>query len=143
MISDDLIQAAIVTTLKANSTLTAWLSARSSADEIREASFQGAVFEYPSVRVQLGTQTEAGNPPCYSTLPFTLWCFSESDSSREADQLAGLVYPVLLRQKFSGTGFTSGLITATGGGILKATRVSNRVWRAGVQLQCNIYGGDF
>src|SRR5688572_30727847 len=104
MIDNDLIQAAIVAKLKANSPLTTWLAARSTAGEIREGQFQGREFLYPSVRVELGTQIEEGNPPCYSTLPFTIYAYSEKNSSQEANQLAGYVQDALLRKNVTGSG---------------------------------------
>ena len=56
MISNDLVQAAIVAKLKADTTLVAWLTARSAENEIRESQWQGTVFSFPAVRVELGTQ---------------------------------------------------------------------------------------
>lgn len=139
MIDNDLLQAAVVAKLKANSALTTWLAARSTAGEIREGQFQGREFEYPSVRVELGTQIEDGNPPCFSTLPFTIYAYSEKDSSQEANQLAGLVADALLRQNVSGSGWHSQLIISDGQ--IAARRVSERVWQAASLYRMNVYGG--
>lgn len=139
MIDNDLIQAAIVAKLKANSALTTWLSQRSTAGEIREGQFQGREILYPSVRVELGTQIEEGNPPCYSTLPFTIYAYSEKDSSQEANQLAGLVTDALLRKNVTGSGWQSQLIIADGQ--IAARRVSERVWQAVNLYRMNVYGG--
>lgn len=61
MIANNVIQAAIIAKLKAYTALTTWLAARSKAGEIREAQYQGVVFEYPCVRVSVGDQTPEGD----------------------------------------------------------------------------------
>lgn len=139
MIDNDLIQAAIVTKLKADSALVNWLTALGAGSEIREAQFQGRDFLYPSVRVELGTQIEEGNPPCYSTIPFTVYSYSEKDSSREANQLAGYVNDALLRKNISGSGWQSQLIVSDG--MIAARRTSERVWQAVNLYRMNVYGG--
>ncbi len=139
MISNDLIQAAIISKLKADSALIEWLTERGSSKEIRENQWQGRSFSYPAVRVDLGTQTEQGNPPCYSTMPFSIYSYTEDDSSQLCDVLAGLVNAALLRKRFSGTGFSSGIVIADG--LTSAARSSERVWRAAGLYRCNIYGG--
>lgn len=139
MIDNDQIQAAIVAKLKANSALTTWLATRSTAGEIRESQFQGREFFYPAVRVELGTQIEEGNPPCYSTLPFTVYSYSEKGSSQEANQLAGLVSDALLRKNVTGSGWHSQLIISDG--VIAARRTSERVWQAVNLYRMNIYGG--
>ena len=132
MISNQLIQAAIITTLKANAALIAWLTARSSGSEIRETSWQGAIFTYPAVRAEIGTQIPDGNLGTCQTIlsetPFTVLSFAEGNSSLEADELAGLVNLALFGSRVSGTGFRSLLINSDG--VLHATRTGERVWRA-------------
>ncbi len=93
MISSDLIQAAIISKLKDDTTLVDFLTARASADEIRESQWQGAAFTYPAVRVDLGTQVPIGDGTCVpfqSEVSFSVLSFSEQDSSQQADVLAGL-----------------------------------------------------
>jgi len=139
MIDNDLIQAAIIAKLKANALLTAFLTGLGATSEIREAQWQGTEFVYPNVRVEIGTQVEDGNPPCYSMTPFTIYSYSEKDSSREANQLAGFVNDALLRQMVSGSGWQSQLII--GDGNIAARRVTERVWQAVNLYRMNIYGG--
>lgn len=139
MIDNDLIQAAIVAKLKADTALTNWLATRSTNDEIREGQFQGREFQYPAVRVELGTQIEEGNPPCYSSLPFTVYSYSEKGSSQEANQLAGYVKDALLRKSVSGSGWHTGIIAADG--MIAARRTSQKVWQAVNLYRVNIYGG--
>lgn len=139
MIDNDLIQAAIVAKLKADTPLVNWLTALGAGSEIREAQFQSREFLYPNVRVEVGTQIEEGNPPCYSTIPFTVYSYSEKDSSREANQLAGYVNDAILRKAVYGSGWISGIIITDGS--IAARRVSERVWQAVNLYRMNIYGG--
>lgn len=139
MIDNNEIQAAIVAKLKANTALTTWLAARSTSSEIRESQFAGRDFLYPAVRVEIGTQTEEGNPPCYSTLPFTVYTYSEKNSSQEANELAGLVKDALLRKNVTGSGWRSQLIIADG--MIAARRTSQKVWQAVNLYRMNVYGG--
>ena len=139
MIDNDLIQAAIVARLKANTALITYLTTFNAQNEIRESQWQGAEFVYPAVRVEMGTQIEEGDPPCYSTIPFTVYSYSEKDSSREANQLAGYVNDTLLRQLVLGSGWNSGIIIMDG--LIAARRVSERVWQAINLYRMNVYGG--
>jgi hypothetical protein len=139
MIDTDVIQAALIAKLKADTALVAFLTSFGAANEIRESQWQGRDFIYPNVRLELGTHTDEGDPPCYSTMPFTVYSYSEKDSSREANQLAGYVNQALEQKNFSGIGFTSGIIVHDG--LIAARRVSERVWQAVNLYQVNIYGG--
>lgn len=140
MISNDVFQAAIVAALKANTTLVDWLTDQGAGDEIRENQWQGAVFVYPAVRIDIGTQTPVGNGPCYlenGEITFTVLSFSENDSSQEADILAGLVNGVLMGARVSGTGFKSLAIRSDG--LISASRTGERTWRAAGLYRTQIY----
>lgn len=131
MVSNDVFQAAVIAKLKANAALVAWLTARSAGNEIRESRWQGTVFVYPNVRVDVGTQNPLGDGPCYLTngeATFSCLSFSEGDSSKEADVLAGLVNAALVGKRLSGTGFKSLVIKSDG--LTSASRTGERVWRA-------------
>ena len=139
MIDNDLIQAAIVAKLKADTALVNYLATFGVSDEIRESQWQSDRFLYPNVRVEIGTQVEEGDPPCFSILPFTVYSYSERDSSREANQLAGYVNDALLRKAVYGNGWISGIIVSDG--TIAARRVNERVWQAVNLYRVNIYGG--
>lgn len=141
MISPELVQAGIIAQLKANSALTTWLIDRSAGDEIRENQWQGRQFVYPAIRVDLLPQTEPGAPPCYSQTLFNVFTFTEGDSSKNCGILAGLVDAALIRKKFSGTGYASGLVITLGS--VPPIRTAERLWQALGQYQTNLYGGDF
>lgn len=141
MIANNVIQAAIIALLKANIALTDWLTALSAGNEIREGNYQGAAFSYPAVRAEAGTQ-QPGNETghCYLTtgeMPFTVLSFSESDSSNQADELAGLVNAALMGKRVTGTGFKSLVIKSDG--LLHAARTAERVWRAMGLYRMEIY----
>lgn len=139
MISPELVQAAIISHLKADTPLINWLTARSAASEIRENQWQGVSFSYPAVRVDLLPQTEPGNPPCYSQQLFNVYGFTEGDSSKEGAILIGLIDTALLRKNMSGTGFITGIIISNGA--IAPIRTGERVWQATGQYQMNLYGG--
>jgi hypothetical protein len=141
MISPELVQAGIITKLKADTALIAWLTTYSAQNEVRENQWQGRQFVYPAVRVDILTQTEPGNPPCYSQALFNVFAFAEGDSSKNCGVLAGLVDSALIRKKFTGTGFDSGLVTSLG--TVPPIRTGERVWQALGQYQANLFGGDF
>ncbi len=141
MISNELVQAGIIVKLKADSALTTWLTDRSAGAEIRENQWQGRQFVYPAIRVDLVNQAENGNPPCFSQASFNVFSITEGDSSKDAGILAGLVDSALIRKKFSGTGFNSGLTTSLGA--TGPIRTAERTWQALGQYQANLFGGDF
>lgn len=141
MISPELVQAGIITHLKADSALIAWLTTYSAQNEIRENQWQGRTFVYPAVRVDLLTQTEPGDPPCYAQVLFNVFSFTEGDSSLTCGQLAGLIDTALIRKKFNGTGFNSGLVITLG--TVPPIRTADRLWQGLGQYQANLYGGDY
>jgi hypothetical protein len=137
MIDNEDIQQAIVARLKANATLTNMLA--SGAAEVREAQWQGRDFLYPCVRVELGPQTSLIKPsPCtWSRINFSVYAFSEQDSSLQADQVASAVADILDREKFAGSGFRfffCYVVAANG-----AKRTSEKVWRAEIACQSDLY----
>jgi len=142
MISNSLIQKSIILRLKADTALTTWLNARNATNEIREINWQGSVFVYPNVRIQVGTQREIGDPPCFSQCPFTVYSFSEQDSSKQADVLANLIDSALIRKHLlpgTGDGFTTGIVISDGS--VKATRRGERIWQAVNTYRVSLYGG--
>lgn len=141
MISNELIQQTIISKLKADTPLVNYLTNQSATNEIREAQWQGAQFVYPAVRVQAGGQLPDGNlGSCHtsrSETTITITSHSESDSSREADVLMGLVNAAIFGKRLSGTGFRSMLVDSDS--LLKATRENNRVWRGTGLYRVKLY----
>jgi len=136
MISFDLLQAAIITALKADVDLVAVVG-----DEIREEQWQGTGFAYPGVRVAIGGGRPVGEScvETHSVVNFSVACFSENDSSIEADQLAGLVSDALFLTKIYAATFSTGWVRIGGAGVQSARRMVGRYWRSSVEFQTNIY----
>lgn len=103
ILRNDQIKAAIVARLKANATIVALLL---DANEIREAQWKGTEFSYPNIRVRVMPDGNRPTPAnCnYSIIRIGIAVFSESDNSKEADQIAGIIADELHTQSFSSTG---------------------------------------
>ncbi len=135
MVSNDLIQTALITRLKANAALVA----RITAAEVRENQWQGTNFDYPCVRVSVTLQTPLMEwEQCsWSRVTFSVFSMSELDSSKEADEIAGLVNAALHKVSFAGTGFKFLKIRSMG--LASATRMSERIWRAEASFISDVY----
>lgn len=107
MISNADIQGAWISKLKANAAITALVPAL----EIREESWKGTIFTYPCIRVKLGNLTPQNkNKNCQvfnSTV--SILVFVEEKSSKQADQIAGVV-----AEQFWGETFTSNSVRFAG-----------------------------
>lgn len=126
MIGTQKLQAAVISKLKASTAVTGYLGGDT---EIKETSQQSTDFTYPNVRVAAGIVTPESNlSGCYlenGEATFTVSCFSENDSSKEADELMELVNDALLGSQLSGSGFRSLVIQSDG--LNHAQRTSARV----------------
>lgn len=139
MIGNNILQAAIVARLKADSTLTTWLAARSTAGEIREMQYQGAEFEYPCVRVAIAEQLPTGDV-CYLTASFAMFevrCYSEKDSSEECDQLSKLVLDALIGKRLSGTGFATMSVLCDS--FPHAVHTGDKLWESFSTFRAEVY----
>lgn len=135
MVSNDLIQAALITRLKAN----AALIARITAAEVRESQWQGTNFDYPCVRVSVTLQVPLMEwEHCsWSRVSFSVFSMSELDSSKEADEIAGLTNAALHKMSFAGAGFK--FLKIRSNGLASAVRMSERVWRAEASFVSDVY----
>ena len=100
MISNSLIQQAWVSKLKSNIAVTAITS------DIRENTYKGTGFGYPNIRVKLNKlePTTPNNTCQIFRLDVTIFCFSEIKSSKQADDLAGVVATQFWSHPFSAAG---------------------------------------
>jgi hypothetical protein len=89
MVSNDIIQAALLAKAQSIVALTAALTG--GASSIKQLNFKGTDFSYPSVRLALEGQTELSEMSCPSQVDFSFYVFSEKSSSKEADQIAGII----------------------------------------------------
>lgn len=127
MISNHIVQAALISKLKASSTIT---NALNSSADIKEEQWQGTDFLYPAIRVKIGSQTnDRKSPFCsFGYLPFTLRVFSEMKSSMEADTIAGLVNTVLHGSYAIGTNMILNNIECLS--LIGAIRVGEQLWQS-------------
>ena len=139
MIDDNTIQAAIVAKLKANSALVTWLTQFSAQAEIREAQWQGREFVYPAVRVEITSNIPQGETPCFSQITTTIYYYSESDSSKQVNELAGYGNDALFEKAVNDSGWYSGLFVLDQR--ITGRRQSERVWQAVELYRTNIFGG--
>ena len=109
--------------------------------EIREDDWQGTEFKYPAYRValpDLGPYDGAMDSECRPfifTAPFSVYCFAEGASSRDAAALAGTVVRVLVNRRLD----TDRIVPVTRitlplNGILMPVPERDRLWRAEVRL---------
>lgn len=135
MIDPTVIQADLLSDLLAFSAMTGLLK---TANEVREDQYQGTVFGYPAIRLQILNQTPIIGPEqCdLATLAFSVRCFAEEASSKMAETLAGLANSRFHRRNFHGTGWMSWLRSA---GLIGAMRVDERLWRAEALFTGTVY----
>jgi hypothetical protein len=96
-IRSNTIQAAFVSYLKSQTTLTSVLA---NANEIRENTWKGTEFAYPCVRVDL-VNNRPGGDGCPQGLDVIFQVYSEKPSSLEADNIAGIIVDILDDRQFS------------------------------------------
>jgi hypothetical protein len=137
MIPNDTTKAAVVAKLKTNATLVARLP--DGLLGIREASWRGNTFAYPNVRVEMETQFDL--TPDSDCTPvdqsWSVYVYSETHSSQEADDIAGLIAVYFKGLSFSGDG-----VKFTRVGILEnipAIPDDEHTWRAQVRCRSVIY----
>ncbi len=142
MITNDIIQEDLITLLKANTALTTELTSQnteSGEKQIKEDQYQGTLFEYPAVRVDIQRQDSLDNADqCdNSVLIFSIRCYAEDASSKRADVLAGLVNAAIHRQELVGAAYKSPRMRNAG--LLGAIRTDEELWMSTNIYNCNIY----
>jgi hypothetical protein len=102
MLSNSQIQAGWISKLKANTNITALVS----SVEIREDLWRGTDFVYPNVRVKLGALTpQNSNPQCNTfRSPVSIQVYIEQKSSKQADDIAGVIATEYVGKSFAANG---------------------------------------
>ena len=96
MIAPDLLQAALIATLRADAALITALPEL--ANGVREAQWRGTAFQYPCVRVGRPSLVPYGNGTCSgrdSRASWEIHAISKADSSLTAQDLQGLILAAL------------------------------------------------
>ena len=137
MISNELIQAAILAKIQATVSITSLLA--DGINGIRELNYKGTDFAYPCIRIALEGQTDiAGtNTHCPSQADFSFYIFSEKSSSKETNQIAGKVVTA-----FRGLSFSQSTVKFVKINILEnipAIAQDERTWRAQIRCQSTVH----
>lgn len=137
MIDNNLLQAALIAKANGNATITASLP----SGTILEYNFQGTDLTYPLARLQLESQADLSEPNvhCPSQVDFSWYIFSEKNSSKECNQIAGKFV-----SQFRGLSFSQNSIRFVKIRILEnipAIREDERTWRAQVRCQSIVHNG--
>lgn len=137
MISNELVQAALLAKAQATATITTALT--DGADGIKELNYMGTDFAYPCVRIALEGQNDISgeNVHCPSQVDFSFYIFSEKSSSKEANQIAGKVVSA-----FRGISFSQNTVKFVKIRILEnipAIAQDERTWRAQIRCQSIIH----
>ncbi len=124
------IQEAIVTYTKTLSDITILLI-NGGADEIREDTWQGTIFQYPNIRVNLisNEPLDATCNLCRITVSFMV--FAESASSQQSDNIAGVVHTTLHERNFNSNTITFSARTTR---LIPAVRRDHRTWMSEVMM---------
>lgn len=128
MISVSDIQAAFVTSLKADTLVTAVML----ADEIRENQWQGKDFTYPNVRIDMLPERPATMSNCEGNYVDVLFrVFSEQTSSKEANDIA-----VKIANKYHNKSFPIGTLRfmLVCSSLVPANRIDTKTWEAQVRF---------
>jgi len=144
MISNDLIQVAFISELKADAGVIAILG--SGPDGVKEDQYQGSDYNYPGVRVDIIRQVpDTRAEQCdLSRLFATVRCYAEGGSSKTADILAGAVNAALHRALVKGgtIGTDAFYTILRSSGLLGAVRLNENLWRSEAMFEGNIYPSD-
>jgi hypothetical protein len=138
LISNDVIQADLIASLKSHGTLTTLLNA--GATGVKEDQYQGKNIGFPALRVNLIDQRPYNDrEQCtHSILNFSIRCYAEGASSLKADQVAGVVVAYLHRKELEGTGWYGFIRTINTNG---AIHVTEDLWVTEAFFQANVYPG--
>ena len=137
MIPNNVTKAAVVTANKAIASLIARLPDGSSG--VREYGWRGNDFQYPNVRIEMESQVDQ-TPDSNCTPVNQAWSeyvFSESHSSMEADELAGIIAEYFKGITFSGDGVKFSRVEILE--VIPAIPDDERTWRAQVRCRSIIY----
>ena len=134
-IRNDQIQTALVSKLKADTTVTAELD---DTDEIREDQWHGTEFSYPNIRVRIISNKPLKNSDCDQlTIGVGFQVFSEDASSMEADRIAGIIDNALHDKPFSQDSLLIALRTDD---LIPAIRSNMRTWKSEVLMNGIVSG---
>lgn len=138
MIHNNVIQADLLAAMKVYSSLLAVVP----AVNMKEQDYAGRAGNYPATRINVGQQrhiSERGHCD-HARLDFSVSILSESDSSKQADDIAGIVNDLFHGdgepKRFNGTGWYTYLRCV---GLVSAFRTGEKTWSALAQFAGTVY----
>lgn len=137
MISDELIQADLITKLKTITSVTSILP--DGVSGIRELQWQGDTFQYPCVRLDLEQNEyvfdEQERCQLYQ-IEFSLYIFSEERSSKQCSQIKGLLENYLTGLGWTGTNAKYTRLRLTDN--MPAVREDATTWRSQIKYRTRV-----
>ena len=127
---NDQIQYAIIDYLKDDATV---LAEFDSSEEIKEDQWQGTTFEYPALRVNL-IESKPSNQTqncSQAAIKLQIEVFTEDDSSRNCDRIAGIICNVLHPQQFTNQSINLALTLEN---LVPAKRRDEKTWEAQIKM---------
>lgn len=106
--------------------------------EVREDTWQGTTFSYPSVRLQLLTNQPDISCMNKHAITFIVHVFSEQASSLQADTIAGQIAANIHRVQ---TNFITLRFMTWVTNVAPAIRTEVNVWRSGVEVSAIVSPG--
>lgn len=135
MISNDLLKAAILEKIKSIAGLIAVLP--DGASSIKEADWKGTDFTYPCIRIMIESQNDIAGSTCNaSEASFSVYTFSEKASSKEADQIAGIIVSAIRGISFEENNIKFSQINIVEN--IPAISQDGRTWRAQIRCQSTV-----
>lgn len=134
MIGDEVIQAAIIAKLKAN---TALVAALGSSTDIKEFEWQGDAFGFPNVRVDLEENDFVFDEQKRCELQyaqFSVYVYSQERSSKQTSQIKTIILNELVGMGFTLGGVKFSQLRLLQGGNVPAVREDSRTWRGQVRF---------
>lgn len=140
VISNDIIQGALVAHLKTITALTTKLSDYGSdSTEIRENQWKGADFLYPAIRVQIRNNNPIQGYCAASDINISIIIFTEDQSSAHCNELSGIIGAYLKDRQFGSTFQGSAYHFSMGRmNLVPAMDVGSLLWRAEVVISGSV-----
>lgn len=144
MISPDLVQKAIIEMLRADTTLVTALGG--DTQRIAELEVQLQNFVYPKVGIDVQPQYPVGNGTDHLRLSTIHWMarvYSEKPSSKEANNILGLVANAHFNKQWTGTDDSNVpqfyiIRIDLVGGVDNAVRIADKLWVASATFQSQV-----
>lgn len=135
MLGIDDIRGALIDYMKSKPDI---IAALGSTTEIRERQWQGTEFDYPCIRVKINSIVPQMAGECnIFDCSLSILVFSETASSSQADNIAGIINTILHRRSFEQGSVKFNLWTSR---LVEAIREDARTWRAELIIQATVNG---